>query len=517
MDGDFTIAKTVFVIYFGVMDKNYLQILGRARERRQRFLRVIYVSFFANAKFVPGSLGKVLAALFFALLVLGLPGFAMTKSGSMTLPAPIIPHERKAKKTTPKGVYNMRDAVMQALVHNPGLAAQEAQSKSAEETRKSRRGAFGPKLGTTYTAVKQERKTDPSTSRPPELGTYSWAVEISQPVFQGFNLLASYQRAALQADSDKAALVNAELDMTTQVQAEFLACLRSEENAKSEAEALERLREQLRITRAFYEVGLRPKLDVLQAEVDVSTAESTLIQAENVRDTAKARLNTLLGFPASSKISYSGRLEHVPFTMSLEQCLEIAYRKRPDLFMAAKSVEIAQKDQKIVQSDYYPKVEAYYNINQQGNSPDLQRMGNNGSRSATWEVGARAVWDVFQWGTTYYADKSAGWQVSKLRHEEENLKLNVGYDIKSRLLALQEAEKRITVALKGVGEAREAYEAALARYREQVGTNFDVLDASSNLTRAQSSLTSARADYLTALSQLYVAMGEFRPDLLQRQ
>ena len=72
------------------------------------------------------------------------------------------------------------------------------------------------------------------------------------------------------------------------------------------------------------------------------------------------------------------------------------------------------------------------------------------------------------------------------------------------------------MAEKGVREAREAYEAALARYQEQVGTNFDVLDASSNLTRAQSSLTGSRADYLTALSQLYTAMGEFRPDLLLR-
>ena len=57
---------------------------------------------------------------------------------------------------------------------------------------------------------------------------------------------------------------------------------------------------------------------------------------------------------------------------------------------------------------------------------------------------------------------------------------------------------------------------ALARYQEQVGTNFDVLDASSKLTTAQASLTSAKADYLTALAQIYVAMGEFHPDLMQR-
>lgn len=419
------------------------------------------------------------------------------------------------KASPPRGPVGMAQAVERALVNNPSLGAEEAQSKSSEESRKSRRGAFGPKLGMTYSAVKQERKSEPATSRPPELGTYSWGVEISQPVFQGFRLLTSYQRAAIQADSDRASLRGAELAMTERTQTEFLNCLRAEENARSEREALARLKDQLRITRAFYEVGLRPKLDVLQAEVDVSQAENTLLQAENVRDTAYARLNTLIGLPATARVSYVGQLVHTPFRLSLERCLDLAYRQRPDLYVAAKAVEIAAKDQKLVQSDYYPQIEAYYNINQRGNSPDLQKMGNNGSRSTTWEVGATASWNVFQWGETYYDDKRAGWLVTRMRYEEENLKLNVGYEVKSRLLAVREAEKRITVAERGVAQAREAYDSALARYEEQVGTNFDVLNASSNLTRAQASLTAARADYLTALSQIYVSMGEFHPDLLK--
>lgn len=415
----------------------------------------------------------------------------------------------------PKKPVGMNEAVNLALERNPSLGAQESQSYSSEENRKSKRGAFGPKLGMTYSANKQERKAQPVSSRAPEYGTYTWGVEISQPVFQGFRLLADYQKAALQADSDKAALRNAELQMTEQVQAEFLLCLQADEIVGSERESLNRLRDQLRITKAFYEVGLRPRLDVLQAEVDVSQAENSLIQAENTRDTAYARLNTLLGYPASAQISYYGKLAHVPFHKTLEECLLLAYQNRPDLYMATKTVEMAEKDQLLAQSSYYPQIEAYYNINQRGNTPDLQRRGNNGSSQTTWEVGATASWNVFQWGTTYYDDKRAGWLVSKVKHDEEELKLNVGYNIKSCFLAVREAEKRIGVAEKGVAQAQEAYEAALARYQEQVGTNFDVLDASANLTRAQAALTTARADYLTSLAQIYAAMGDFHPDLLK--
>ncbi len=464
------------------------------------------------------------AACLAACLCVGPHSYAAAKSGptksiSGEAAAPVHTGKRvlrdHTKSEMPKAPLSMAQAVERALARNPSLGAQEAQSRSSEESRKSHRGAFGPKLGMTYSAVKQERKSEPATSRPPELGTYAWGIEISQPVFQGFRLLANYQKAALQEESDRASLRNAELAMTEQVQTEFLACLAADENMKSESDALARLREQLRITKAFHEVGLRPKLDVLQAEVDVSQAENTLLQAQNLRDTAYAKLNTLIGLPATASVAISGRLTHAPFKLSLEQCLNRAFAKRPDLFIAAKAVDMARKDQRIAQSGYYPQIEAYYNINQRGNSPDLQKVGNNSSRSSTWEVGLTASWNVFQWGVTYYDDKRAGWLVTKMRQEEENLKLNVGYDIKSRLLTLREAEKRIAVSQKAVAQAREAFDAALARYQEQVGTNFDVLDASSNLTRAQATLTSSRADYLTALAQLYVAMGEFHPDILK--
>ena len=412
----------------------------------------------------------------------------------------------------------MSDAVEHALRFNPGLGAQEAESRSSEEGRKSARGAFGPRLGVSYSATKTESKRDSSATmgtKNPKMGVYSWGIEVTQPIFQGFRLLSTYQKAALQADSDKASLRKAELDMTEQVQTAFLEYLKAGENTRSMRDSLTRLREQLRIAQAYFEVGLSPRLDVLQAEVDVSEAERLLIEAENTQATTLARLNTLLGFDATAVNTYTGTLKEVGFRYTLEQCLELAYRQRPDLYVAQKAVEIARKSQKEVQSDYYPQIEGYYSMTQSGNTPGMQRSGENGSHVTNWEVGAQATWNVFEWGTTYYADKQAGWQVTKMRYEQENLKLEVGYDIKSKYLAVQEARKRIAVAQNSVAQATEAYNVALARYHEHVGTNFDVLAASANLTSAQSSLTGAKADYLTALSQIYVAMGEYHPDLLR--
>lgn len=425
---------------------------------------------------------------------------------------------RKEKRPAkPSGSFSMGRAVRHALDFNPTLGASEAAARASEEGRKSALGQLFPSFSTSYGYGYARQTRDPSTSSsmgPASRGTYTWSGEVRQILFDGFNTLGTYQRQALQAESDRAALRQTELETTGAVQEDFIAYLCSVENVASQRENVARLTDQLEITTAFHDVGLRPRLDVLQARVDLGEAQRELVTQENTRDTTLARLNTLLGLSATDRVVYEGALVIRPFERTLDQCLETAHRLRPDLYVGYKAVEMAVKDRLVARSGYYPRVEAYYNVTSMGNTPGLERAGRNGSSSTNWEVGAQLSWDVFQWGTTHFADQQAGWLVARARSQARALMLDAGLAVKEQFLALREAAKRVDVAGQNVDHAREAYEAALARYREQVGTNFDVLDASSNLLTAQMELTTARGDYLTALSRLYVAMGEFHPELL---
>ena len=419
-----------------------------------------------------------------------------------------------ADKACPRS-FTMGEAVRFAMDHNETLGASEAQMRASEEGRKAQRGYLGPKLGTSYSWFKQTRTTSvQNAQQPPSNGTFSWSLEVSQVLFDGFKNLGAYQKQALQAESDRASLRRSELETTGAVQEQFIDYLCLLELIHSQREAEARLQDQLKITRAFHEAGLKPKLDVLQAEVDLGQASQTLIATENRRDTGMAKLNTLLGLPATKKVQYRGGLRVAKFNGTLEGCLEAAYRQRPDLYVGCKAVEMAVKDRLLARSGYYPRVEAYYNVTKTGNTPDLERGGARSSRSTTWEVGARLTWDLFQWGTTYFADQQAGWLVAKMRSQMRQIILDAGYEVKSRFLALREADKHIAVAKASVASASEAYEAALGAYQAQVGTNFDVLDASRKLLTAQADLTAAKGDYLKALSKLYLAMGEYRPELL---
>ena len=407
------------------------------------------------------------------------------------------------------------DAVKRALSGNPAIHSAKAASDAAEAGRKSARGAFGPALTASYgySRVLQAREPALRTNTAPYGGMFTAVISFDQALFTGFRLLSTYQRAALEAESQQLNLRLSQLNLTAGVQSTFFNYLQAVDNVRSQRDSLTRLKEQLQITKASFEVGLRPNLDVLQAEVDVSRAESLLITAENARETLKAQLNTLLGLPVSAALDYVGILSPVPFNMALEACLDMAYRQRPDLGIAAKAVAIASKNVKIAQSQYYPQVSAYYSITNTGDNLGLRHVHRDGYRASYWEIGVVGNWTVFEWGKTFYADQQARFLETQMRADEASLKLNAGFDVKSKLLAVRDAEKLISVATKGMEQAQEAYKQAQARYRAQVGTNFDVLDASANLTAAETTLTGAKASYLTALSALYAAMGELKPDL----
>ncbi|MDR2696371.1 MAG: TolC family protein [Deltaproteobacteria bacterium] len=407
------------------------------------------------------------------------------------------------------------DAVKRALAANPAIHSARASSDAAEAGRKSARGAFGPALSASYgfSRTMQEREPTLRTNTPPYGGMFEAVISLNQNLFTGFRLLSAYQKAALEAESRQLNLRLAQLNLVAGVQNTFFSYLQAVDNVRSQRDSLTRLREQLQITKASFEVGLRPHLDVLQAEVDVSRAESLLIGAENARETHKAQLNTLLGLPVTADLDYVGILAPVPFNLGLEACLDTAYRQRPDLGIAAKAVAIAGKDVRIVQSQYYPQVAAYYGITNTGDNLGLRHVHTDGYRSTRWEIGVLGTWTLFEWGKTFYADQQARFVESQMRADEASLKLNAGFDVKSKLLAVRDAEKLISVAAKGLEQAQEAYKQAQARYRAQVGTNFDVLDASANLTAAETTLIGAKAAYLTALSALYAAMGEMKPDV----
>lgn len=403
------------------------------------------------------------------------------------------------------GPFDLERSVQRALKLNPSMQAIRAQLQGSVYGSRSALGEFGPKLGGSYGYTYYDRKYVSSGKSDDWVGS----VNVSQPVFRGFNLLASWQKAKLTEESTQASLNNVELSLISNVQSNFLSLLKARMDVKSADDSVTRLESQLKVITAFYEVGLRPKAEVLDAEVDLATAKQGLLKARNDVSTQMAQLNTLLNIPIESDIEYVGELKPISFELTLKDCLTRAYKGRPDLVIGEKSVEIAEKDSTMAASSFYPSVDASWDYVNRGTGAKLNGGGTYSQRGQEyWTAGVTASMTMFEWGADYHNYKQFEETVKQVQAQLEETRLNAGFEVKQALLNIQEASDRISVAKKSVTAAEEAYRMAVARYQAQVGTNTDVLNAQARLTDAEAQLSQALADAGTAISGLYVAMGE---------
>ncbi|WP_319585108.1 TolC family protein [uncultured Pseudodesulfovibrio sp.] len=403
------------------------------------------------------------------------------------------------------GPFDLERCVQRALEYNPNMQAIRAQLRGAQHGQRSALGKFGPTLSGSYGYTYYNRDYTYSGKE----GDWVASVNLDQPIFQGFNLLANWQKAKLNRESSEAQLTDVELTLVESVQSNFLSLLKARMDVKSAEDSVARLESQLKVTSAFYEVGLRPKAEVLDAEVDLATARQELLSARNNVSTQEAQLNTLLNVPLEAPIQYVGELKYIPFGLTLKECLTRAYDHRPDLIMGQKSVEMAEKDVTMAESSFYPSVNGHWDYVTRGDDAGVNGSGyRSESTGEYWTAGVDASMDIFQWGSDYYESKQYQEMVKQMQADLENTRLNAGFEVKSSILNLQEAADRISVAKKSVVAAEEAYRMAVARYQAQVGTNTDVLNAQERLSMAEAQLSQALADYGTAVSALYVAMGE---------
>jgi outer membrane protein len=410
------------------------------------------------------------------------------------------------------GEYTLGEAVQTALERNFSVAAAQAGHQAAASETSASRSAFGPVFKTSYGMERRQYDRSPlGQSQDKEL--YAWSISLTQNIFSGFADLSAFQRAALAEESAEAGIAKARIDLVNMVQEHFFAYLRAKQDVISARDARERLLSQLASSKAFYNVGVSPRLDVLQAEVDVSTAESALLVAENTLETEKVRLNTLLVLPRDADVEYVGDFVFTPFPLSMDTCLERAYRSRPDLLIAEKAVEIAGKDARIIQSAFYPQINAQAMWSTSGDDWSASGSSLRPVRFSEWNIGLYAEWTFFEWGRTWFQVQQARHNQAKIRAEADNLRQEIIFSVQERLLALREAALRIQVAKKAVEQAAEAYRMADARYRSHAGTMTDVLDAQAKLSYAEASLAGAQADYSIALSRICAAMGLINPNL----
>lgn len=423
--------------------------------------------------------------------------------------------------------YTMEEAVNKALADNRSIISAQKTRDASKSALYAARGAFGPSVDVSYAITHDPlsdfQKTLLNNADTDET-TYTFGVEVRQPLFQGFQLLNTAQKAKLQSQYDELQLRKTNISIANQVQTAFLQYLMAEESVQSAKKAVERAQEQLDTATNGYEIGTRPKIDVLQARYELSSSEATLIENENNLNSVRANLNALLNIPVEMDTDYIGKLDSVPYKIAFEDAVKKAFAQLPDIQMAEKSMNMAEKDMGVALGSFLPKIDAVLQYTSTGanwdTSDELLTYKNNPSLYTQQPLenttyGIQATMNVFNSGQDFFNVRQAKHNVDALKAQVELAYNNAALNVKVCLLTLQDAARTVEVSTRALDSARQSYYDAKTRYEYQIGTNLEMLTAQSDLADAELAYISSKANYLIALSNTYAALGEIKPNLTE--
>lgn len=251
--------------------------------------------------------------------------------------------------------------------------------------------------------------------------------------------------------------------------------------------------------KAFYEIGMNPKVDVTIAEVNLSNAKLQLIQADNAVNLAVARLNNIMGVPFIDRYNVQERLKYQPVDVSFNQSIEIAREARPELKLAELKVESAKQTLKLVKKSYFPtiSVEGQY-----------QRGGKSWNSNYGYNFGGYLNFPTINGMLIKNEIQEARYLYDKELANAKNTQNTIYLEIQNAFLKLQEKKNQMPVAMLNVKQSKENYELSYGRYRVGEASPTELKDAQINYQQAQLSYYSALYQYNSAKAELEKSIGK---------
>src|SRR5881409_1749034 len=396
-------------------------------------------------------------------------------------------------------VYGIEQAVALAQEHNPEILIARKKVLAARGGFIEARSGYLRSLSSS--GLYDKRQTQNETRLRDE--DYNAILRLDQNLYTGGAV--SSQVAIAQLNIDKA---NYELQeivnrVTMDVRIAFNELLLNRAKVHVREESVRVLDEELSNQQERLSAGIVSKLNVQRAEVALANERPELFNTQTDLKNSYLRLAELFGTDVrpgaeTPPFEISGELQYRPNHADLNDCLARADANRPLIKARQKDIEIEDRQYVLDRSATRPHVRAFsgYEVYSE-RDPEVGPEFNYGG-----VVGINATWNIFDGFAT-----KGRMQATRARREAAVQALaaarrSVASEVRSAFFDLQQADRVLETETKNVQTADEALEMAKGNFAAGLGTQLDVLQAASDVTRTRTTRLSAIYLHNVALARL---------------
>jgi outer membrane protein TolC len=403
---------------------------------------------------------------------------------------------------------SLKETIDTALEANLGLKRSQEEVRAAQEIKKARITEFLPTLSTSYDYLHRNKE---QTQELTGLGTgpdfvvrpddeYTFVTSFTQPIFRGFSLINRYKMAEF---NEKVTRQDVILDAKNA----FYSVLKAQKLLGVSEQRVTQIAAQKDVAENFYEVGMSPLNDLLEAQASLANARQGFIVAKNNLEIAKSQFNIVLRRRINGPVEIEDILDYAPFIHDIEYCLSAARENRFEIVVADLEVEIAGKEVQLARKDYYPSVDLKGRYVRIGDEFDVDG-GEGISDAVSWDIRATAQWDFWEWGRTTFGIREKLHRLSQTQYSRSEVLDNIDLEVKTAYLRTKESEKNIITVEKAIEQAKENFRINQERFKEQVATTTDVLDAQTLLSDTLTNYFNALYDFKISKATLFRTMGQ---------
>ncbi|HUQ75138.1 MAG TPA: efflux transporter outer membrane subunit [Burkholderiales bacterium] len=397
------------------------------------------------------------------------------------------------------------DALMKRVdISNQTIRVAEARMRQARASADQARAGLFPTVGANASAT---RSKAPSLSNQPNFATgavdnfnlglsSSWELDLWGRVRRSVEAgEANWQASAAQLEA-------ARLSARAALAQNYFALRVADATRRLLEETVQGYQRSLELTRNRYQAGVVPRVDVVQAEVQVKSAQAQLIDLRVERAQLEHAIALLVGdVPMNFALASSPlaiRMPQVPVALPAE-----LLERRPDVAAAERTVQAANAQIGIAKAAYFPSLTLSASTGFRATS--IANLISAPSRF--WSLGAAAAEALFDGGLRgALSDQAiAAYDAQVATYRQAVL---TGFqEVEDNLVALRVLEEEAALQEEVVQAARHAVELTTNQYQAGVVSYLNVINAQTTAYTNERAAVNVLGRRLTASVGLIRALG----------
>jgi outer membrane protein len=396
-------------------------------------------------------------------------------------------------------IYTIEQAVAVAEEHNPDILIARKKVQGARGGLIEARSGFLPFVSSNGLYDKRQQQSQSQLRQE----DYNVTLEVQQNLYTGGQVTSQRAIAQLNIQKQNYELQETASQVAMDVRIAFNELLLNRAKVRVRQDSVRVLDEDLKSQQQSFSAGIVSNLNVQRAEVALANERPELFNAETQLKGSYLRLGDLFGTEVNARgetapFEVSGELQYEADHPDLTDCLARADANRAVIKARQKDIEIEDQQYILDRSALRPHVRAFsgYEVYSE-RDPSVGPEFNYGG-----VVGINATWDIFDG----YATKGR-MQATRARREAAVQALGaarrtVASEVRGAFFDLQQAERVLETETNNVQAADESLDIAKSNFAAGLGTQLDILQAASDVTRTRTTRLSAIYLHNVALARL---------------